>query len=187
MKRLFIFALCATATAVSAECHMRTSIRVARQDIFGAPTDVQRIVTPDAQGDKCVLRYRLNIKGDWQTVEGEATAATEEVACTKALDVGQGWLLQDVAPKLVQADNQMVCSDAPEIQVHPVRIGDEIWESEVDVHSIPAERAYFQYKHTRCRFFVERDAKFQNLYIYQGVICRVNSTQHSKWRVIDRY
>jgi hypothetical protein len=75
----------------------------------------------------------------------------------------------------------------PEIRVHPVRIGDIIWQSEVDVHTIPEERPYFMYKRTQCRMFVERDSKEQNLMVYQGIICKMDSTKNAKWQVLDKY
>jgi len=187
MKRTLIVVACLSAGLASAECYVRSNIQVAKQSIFGAPTDIQRIVTPDARGFQCVLRYRLNINSDWQTVEGVATAKTEDDACARAIDVGRASILEEPKAQSVKHDTQMVCGDITDIRVHPVHINDVIWESEVDIHTIPAERAYFQYKRTQCRMFVERDNKAQNLYLYQGVICRENSSPRSKWRVVDKY
>jgi hypothetical protein len=187
MKKAFCILLAGFATTASAECYMHSSMKIDKSLIFGRPTDIQKIVTPDEHGSKCVLRYRLNIANDWQTVEGEATGSTDEMACARAIDVSRGNILVEAEAETAQADTQMVCSDLPDIRVHPVNIGDEIWESEVDVHTIPAERPYFKYKYTECRMYVERDARYSNLYIYQGIICRNNATAASKWRVIDKY
>ena len=68
-----------------------------------------------------------------------------------------------------------------------MRIGDVIWQSEVDIHTIPTERRDFWYKRSRCRMFIERDAKNSNLWLYQGEICQISNTPDSKWRVIDKY
>ena len=187
MKCTLVAIVCLSAGLASAECYVRSNIKVAKQAIFGAPTDIQRIVTPDSKGFQCVLRYRLNVNNDWQTVEGVATANSEDDACARAIDVGRASILEEPKPQSVKHDTQMVCGDITDIRVHPVKIGDVIWESEVDVHTIPAERPYFQYKRTQCRMFVERDNKAQNLYLYQGVICRENSSNRSKWRVLDKY
>jgi len=187
MKRTLIAIVCFGAGLASAECYVRSNIKVATQAIFGAPTDIQRIVTPDAKGFQCVLRYRLNVNTNWQTVEGVAVAKTEEDACARAIDVGRASILEEPRPNTVKHDTQMICGDITDIRVHPVQINDVIWESEVDIHTIPAERPYFQYKRTQCRMFVERDNKAQNLYLYQGVICRENSGPRSRWRVVDKY
>jgi hypothetical protein len=187
MKRTLIAIMCLSAGLASAECYIRSSTKISKKEIFGAPTDIQRIVTPDAKGFQCVLRYRLNIKTDWQTVEGVASAKTEDDACARAIDISRASILQEPAPTSVKSDTQMVCGDITDIKVHPVHINDVIWESEVDIHTIPAERPYFQYKRTQCRMFVERDGKSQNLYLYQGIICRENSSAHSQWRVVDKY
>lgn len=170
-----------------AECYMRSAIRLTPQTVGSAPVDWQKLVTPDDRGQKCVVRYRIQINNNWETAEGIGVGPTETAACNQALDLGRGRLLQEVAPGRVSVDNQMVCSDLPEITVHPVRIGDIIWQSEVDVHTIPAERRDFWYKRSRCRMFVERDAKNSNLWLYQGAICQISTAPNSKWRVIDKY
>jgi hypothetical protein len=151
------------------------------------PTDIQRLVVPDTRGQKCVVRYRVNIGGDWQTAEGSAVAKTDAEACTRAMDVGRGMILADVEPSRISTDTQMVCSDLPDIRVRPVRIGETIWESETDLHSIPQERKYFWYKRTKCRLFQERNPRDRNLIVYQGVICQANGTPNSKWQVVDKF
>ena len=81
----------------------------------------------------------------------------------------------------------MVCSDQPEIRVRRVHVGDRIWESETDLHILPAERKYFTYKGTQCRTFIERDARDQNMYLYQGIMCKEDSRPNTKWLVLDKY
>jgi len=186
MKKLALLLLM-VAGAAQADCYMRVATNLTKQSIFGQPTDVQRLVFPDPHGYKCVIRYRLNVNLDWQTVEGVGVARTEEQACASAADVKRGALLQEVSPQTVRADQQMVCSDLPDIRVRPVRINDVVWESEVDVHTIPAERPYFVYKNTQCRMFVERNTRDRNFFTYQGIICRQNTTKNSKWQVVDKY
>jgi hypothetical protein len=151
------------------------------------PKDVQKLVVPDAKGQKCVAQYRVNIDGTWHTAEGEGVGPTEQAACQQALQPANGSVLGEVTPKRIRADNQMVCSDLPEIRVRPVRIGDVVWESETDVHVIPEFRRYFVYKRSLCRLFAERDNRNQNLMLYQGVVCQVSNAPNSKWRVIDKF
>lgn len=182
----FALALLLAASTASADCHIRVSTKIGQGSVFGQPTDVQRMVTPDARGYQCVLRYRLNVNLDWQTVESIGLGRTEAQACAAAADLKQASVLTD-APVKVSADQQMVCSDLPDIRVRPVRIGEVVWESETDVHVNPDERPYFVYKNTQCRMFVERNSSDRNFFTYQGVICRLNATRNSKWQVVDKY
>ena len=187
MKRALIVGLALISSTALADCYTRSSIHMTRQTVDAGPTDVQRLVTPDARGFKCAVRYRVNIGGDWHTAEGLAVGRTESESCTRAMDVGQGQVLSEIEPTSIRADMQMVCSDLPEIRVRPVRIGETVWESETDMHSNPQERRYFWYKRTKCRLFQERDPRDRNLIIYQGVVCQADGTANSKWRVIDKF
>ena len=186
MKQLIILGLLLSGLAHS-ECYMRSSTRITRAMIWEQPTDFQQLVVPDPKGQKCVLRYRVNVRLNWKTVEGIGYGRTELDACAQAIDLSRGSILTEATPQTVKSDSQMVCSDLPEIRVHPVRIGDVIWQSEVDVHPMPEERPYFWYKKTQCRMFAERDHREQNLMIYQGIICKMDSNRNGKWQVIDKY
>lgn len=183
MKRALILGLCLASSVAYADCHIRSSVKLTRQNVEFGPTDIQKIVTPG----QCVAHYRVNVDDEWRTVEGVGRGATEAEACQQAVDITRGNLLSEVEPRRVTADTQMVCTDFEEIRIRPVRIGEVVWESETDVHRHVKERGYFDYKQTRCRMFTERNVKDRNLYTYQGVICRINSRPDSKWRVVDKY
>jgi len=187
MKKIATLGLCLLALNASADCYLHSNIRMTRQNIVAGPTDFRRIATPDASGSHCVVSYRVYIGNSWRNAEGSASAKTESEACMRARDIGRGHVLAEVEPTQVSADMQMVCSDAPEIQIHPVRVGDVIWESETDLHTMPAERPYFAYKGTRCRYFTEQASRDNNLITYQGVICKIDSTPDSKWSVVDKF
>lgn len=189
MKKIIAIALCLASTSVLADCYQRSNIKITQQKINGAPTDIQHMVTPDDRGQKCVARYRLHIGSAWATVEGSAVAKTEAEACDQALDLKRGVALEEVAPAVVGADHQMVCSDLPDIRVRAVSRSEMIWESETDLHSNGLERTapYFQLKGATCRKFIERAPRHQNLIIYQGIICRATTAKNSKWIVLDKY
>ena len=189
MKLALTLALCVAATTSAAECYQRSEINIGRQKINTTATDIQKMVTPDAQGHRCVARYRLHIGDAWVTVEGSAVARTEALACAQALDIKQAVALEEVRPNSVRADQQLICSDLPDIRVRPVQPGELIWESETDLHSHPLERAqpYFVWKQARCRKFIERTAQNQNLIIYQGIMCQATTVADSKWLVLDKY
>ena len=187
MKRLLILGLCLTSSIAIADCHVRSTTRLTKGLVDFGPTDVQLMLNPDPKGSRCALQYRVHTRGQWQTAEGIGYGKTETDACAQAIDISRGSLLEEPKTGKVASTTDMVCSDLPEITVRPVRIGEVIWESEVDIHPHPDERKYFYYKMTQCRYFAERNSKDQNLLIYQGVICKINSTQNSKWRVVDKY
>jgi hypothetical protein len=187
MKRLFILGLCLVSTTVFADCYVRSSIKLTRQAINAGPTDIQKMVVPDAIGQKCVLRYRVHIGDEWHTAEGTSVGKTEAEACARAQDIGNGRVLAEVEPSQIRADTQMVCSDLPDIRIRAVRIGEVVWDSETDMHRNEQERKYFDYKQTRCRMFTERNAKDRNLYTYQGIICKADTNPNGKWRVVDKY
>lgn len=173
--------------SVYADCYMRADINLSQMKVQGTPTDIQKLVAPDALGNKCTVRYRLWADGQWRTLEGSAVARTEAEACARAM-TSKIYSLVEITPGLITSDNQMVCSDLPEITVRPVNRGELIWESETDMHSHPSQRGqYFTYKQARCRKFIERTARDQNLIIYQGIICQNDTGPNSKWRVIDKY
>lgn len=187
MKRIALLTIALITNSVFAECYMRSNIVLKKQQIEGQPTDIQQMVVPDTKGQKCILKYRLQVNKEWQTVEGIGYGKTEQESCANAIDISRGSILADVAPKTVKADNQMVCSDLPDIRVHPVRIGDVVWESETDMHPLQEERKYFWYKKTQCRMFVERNVGDRNLFLFQGIMCRLNATNRSKWQIVDKY
>jgi hypothetical protein len=149
--------------------------------------DSQQMTVPDARGQKCMVRYRIDINGEWRTVEGQGIGRNETEACREAYSPKNAYFLVDMEPQQISADTQMVCSDLPDIRVRTVHIGETIWESEADLHPHPKERKYFTYKMSQCRMFAERSGKNQNLLVYQGVICRINNLPNSKWQVIDKY
>lgn len=189
MKRAVVLLLVVASTSALADCYQRSNIKITQQKINGVATDIQRLVTPDELGQKCLMRYRLHIGNAWTTVEGTAVAKTEDEACEQAMELKRGVALEEVAPATISADHQLVCSDLPDIRVRPVRKGELIWESETDLHSNGLERTqpYFYIKEARCRKFIERTPKNQNLIIYQGIICQTTTSSKSKWIVIDKY
>jgi len=186
MKRVLLASLCLASALANAECYVRTTTTISRSALLVEPTDFQQIVSPDTKGVKCAIRYRVNVDGEWETVEGVGVHNDSGVACAKAIKLDNAVVLKEPTRDIVKADQQMVCSDLPDIRVRPVRVGEKIWESETDLHRNPNERKYFVYKNTKCRMFTERETKNGNLQTYQGVICKAD-TNSPKWIVVDKY
>lgn len=187
MKKIFVVGLCLISSVAWADCMIRTDVKISRQKIDFGPTDLQQMITPDPKGFRCAVRYRVNIDDEWQTAEGIGHGTTEADACKQALNIQNGLLLAEVEPDRISADTQMVCSNLENIRIRAVRIGETIWESEVDIHRNPKERKYFDYKQTKCRMFTERHNKDKNLFTYQGIICKMSTSVGSRWRVVDKY
>lgn len=188
MKKTLLVLLLASSTHSMAECYLRSDIHLSKMQILGDPTDIQKLVVPDTKGKKCTIRSRVWANDEWRTIENSGVGPSESEACTLAMDLNKSYALVEAIPGKISADNQLVCSDLPDIQVRKVRRGELIWESETDMHSHPEERGkYFYYKQARCRKFIERTARDQNMIINQGIICQANTGPNSKWWVIDKY
>jgi hypothetical protein len=155
--------------------------------VFGEPTDVQELVLQVDQETSCRTFYRIYLGDEWRSASGFATGRTREDACAKALSLGNGRLLSEIAPDTIKSTTETLCTDFEDIRLRPVQIGDRIWESNVDVSSKIKERPYFSYKGARCRKFSERIPVPQGLYLAQGVICRTGSTPNARWLVVDKY
>ena len=170
-----------------ADCQIRSSITVADLTTDSRPTDARYLVTPDnISGYECSVRYRIHYEGAWHDVEGTSHGETKTDACAHALDVNRGYILAGEKATHASAETQMVCSDRPELHVHPVAIGDNIWESETEFPS-KSGLVYFKYQGDLCRFFEERGVRHRTVAIYTGVICRNGDTPESKWRVVDKF
>jgi hypothetical protein len=188
MKCVAVLALLVTTHIPAyAECFMRVRANLSKMGISAEGKDTQKLVVPDSRGQMCTVRYRIVVNNQWRTVEGQGVGKNETAACREAYSTKNAYFLVDIEPQKINSDTQMVCSDLPDIRVRPVHIGEVVWESETDLHINLAERAYFNYKNTQCRFFFERNSMTQNLTTYQGVICKIDRTRNSKWQVIDKF
>ena len=98
MKYLAL-SLLVLAGTVHADCHVRVATKLSSKAVFGQPTDIQRMVVPDAKGYQCVVRYRLNLNLDWQTIEGTAVGKTETQACSEAYTTSKVSILKDIVPQ----------------------------------------------------------------------------------------
>ena len=185
MKSWLALALAVYSSATIADCFHRTQINTETR-INAGPTDIQTQVTRIRQGWECVSTYRLHLGLEWQTVEGVAQHANQAEACRLSQQLKNGRLLQEVPPTGIRTSSDIVCTEGPTIRVRNVHVGEQIWESEADLHWQPKERGYWFYKKARCRKFQERWAKDGNMIVYNGIMCQagVNS---QKWMVVDKY
>lgn len=187
MKSL-IYSLIFVSGIASAECYVRVSTNLSKAVVNSRPTDLQKYITDDPNGYRCVMRYRIHVNDQWESVESEGVGNTDTEACVQAIRPTEAYLLKEIEIDKITTETHVVCSDQDLIQVRPVQVGEKIWESETDIHIIPAERPYFIYKGTTCRWFIERNTQRQNMILYQGIICKVNNqNSSSKWIVVDKF
>jgi hypothetical protein len=98
------------------------------------------------------------------------------------MDQGRAQILSRADGGRMTIEQNMVCTDRPEIQVRQVRIGDQVRESEVRPH--PNFPKLFKYRGTQCRWFVEPEIRGGDLLQRQGIICRSHGPD---WNVVDKW
>ena len=137
---------------------------------------------------KCSISARVQYKGAWHTVYSDYTgdpAIGDRELCVNAVELGVRQFLASKEAKLLHSDQQMVCSDEPEIRNRPVQKGEVILLSEVTPH--PERQGSFLYKGTECRWFVETTAGGKDLRQWQGVVCKIGRPGAEEWTVVDKF
>lgn len=174
--------------AASAECYMRSaSVRDVQSKITRV-SDVKRYVTPVSDNQfKCTVAFRAEINHVWHTGEGSSIGASTDSLdqiCTQALDSGRSFLLNRVTDGKITTETEMICTDRPDPKIQTVRVGDIVQISELSPH--PEKPNFFEYKGTKCRWFVESDfdSNKRDLFQWQGIVCQVRK---GDWQVIDKF
>jgi hypothetical protein len=151
-----------------------------------AIADVQPLVVPvSPTHNKCIVIFRAQVDGAWITGEGESTGPrtlSEADLCRGAVDQGRTQILSRADGGRLTVEQNMVCTDRPEIQVRRVQIGDQVRESEVRPH--PNFQHQFPYRGTQCRWFIEPEIRGGDLLQRQGIICRSHGPD---WKVVDKW
>jgi hypothetical protein len=80
-----------------------------------------------------------------------------------------------------ESESIVVCKDGKTPKFKPVKIGDEVMESELG--RVPETKGYFKYNGAVCRLFRE---KYNNgmLRVNNGVMCQ---TDNQLWTVVDKW
>lgn len=180
-----IFAL--FAPVANAECFARSATINQSGKNITRITDVKQFVTPlDNNQFKCNVTFRAEINHVWHTAEGQSIGAAGDSIdqiCSQALQTGRSYLITKMGGKFA-TEQEMICRDDPLPQVKTVRIGDIVQLSEVAPH--PTKPNMFDYKGTKCRWFVEADFDpvKRDIAQNQGIICLVRK---GEWQVIDKF
>jgi len=180
-----VIALGLSATA-QADCYVRSAITNQTTVKITSVADVQPLVVPvSPTQNKCIVTFRAQINGAWIDAEGESVGPktlSEADLCRGAMDQGRVQLLSRADGGRLAVEQNMVCTDQPQIQVRRVQIGDQVRESEVRPH--PNFPKQFNYRGTQCRWFIEPEVRGGDLLQRQGVICRSHGPD---WKVVDKW
>lgn len=169
-----------------AECYVRSAMTNQTAVKITSIADVQPMVVPiSATQNKCIVTFRAQVDGAWITAEGESVGSkslSDADLCRGAMDQGRAQILSRADGGRMTMEQNMVCTDRPEIQVRQVRIGDQVRESEVRPH--PNFPKTFNYRGTQCRWFVEPEIRGGDLLQRQGIVCRSHGPD---WKVVDKW
>lgn len=172
----------------SAECYMRSASVRDIQTKITRIVDIKRYVTPlENDQYKCTVTFRAEINHVWHNGEGKsigAAADSIDQICSQAMDSGRSYLLSKISNGKITSESEMICTDRPDPAVKTVRIGDVVQISELAPH--PEKPNFFDYKGTKCRWFVESDfdPTRRDLFQWQGIVCQVRK---GDWQIIDKF
>jgi hypothetical protein len=192
-RRSFLVLIAALSTAygseVQADCVMRTTALTTVQGKIDDIGDYVPMVGPAPNNQReCSISARVQYKGQWYTAYGKyagpATIGDQEL-CLNALEIGVRQFLASKETKVVVNDQQMVCSDEPEIKIRPVQIGEVIHKSEVLPD--PDHLLYFYNKGIPCKWFVEASGSGTDYRKWKGIICKTGRKDSDEWLVVDKF
>jgi hypothetical protein len=169
-----------------AECYVRSTMTNQTAVKITGTADVQPMVVPiSATQNKCIVSFRVQVDGAWISAEGENVGPrtlSEQELCRGAMDQARTQILSRADGGRLTLEQNMVCTDRPEIKIRRVMIGDQVRESEVRPH--PNFPRGFNYRGTQCRWFIEPELRGGDLLQRQGIICRSHGPD---WQVVDKW
>lgn len=187
LKSFIIAAAISSMPVAQAECYVRSSTLSETDARIEKIADAQNTFVRLNSGQmRCTSTFRVLIKGQWHTAEGQAIVpegTNEDQACARAQNSGRVNILQQVSGRRLTVQEEMVCTDQQLPKTRTVKVGDVIGESEV----VP-DPAWPNTRTMRdgnvCRRFVEGDLLGVDMRRSKGVICQVSKTA---WRVVDKW
>ena len=187
MLRKIPLILLFASTATHGECYVRSAVTNQTAMSIEAVADVDPFVIPiSPTQNKCIVNFRAQVNGKWITAEGERIgprSMPEKELCDGAVDSGRIQILSRANGGRLTVEQNMVCTDQPEIKVRSVRRGEMVRESEVRPH--PNFPRPFTYRTSQCRWFIEPEVHpGRDLLQRQGIICQVNGNE---WQVVDKW
>jgi hypothetical protein len=170
-----------------ADCYVRAAVTNQTAIKITNIADVEPLVVPiSATQQKCIVNFRAQVNGQWISAEGEKVgprSMSERELCDSAVDSGRIQILSRADGGRMTVEQNMVCTDQPEIKVRVVKRGETVRESEVRPH--PNFPKPFRYRSSTCKWFVEPEVHpGRDLLQRQGIICQVRGNE---WQVVDKW
>jgi len=187
MLRKIPLILLLSATTAYSECYVRSAVTNQNTMTIEAVADIDPFVVPiSSTQNKCIVNFRAQVNGRWITADGERIgprSMTEKELCDSAIDSGRIQILSRANGGRMTVEQNMVCTDQPEIKVRVVKRGEMVRESEVRPH--PNFPRPFVYRTSQCRWFIEPEVHpGRDLLQRQGIICQVSGNE---WQVVDKW
>lgn len=160
-----------------ADCGVNQASHLTSSRNVGEVTDLVK----DISKQKCVVKYRINVNDEWHNVTWTHEGYEDgEFLCNVAVDNGRKQLLTMLGGNF-ESESIVVCKDGKAPKFKPVKIGDEVMESELG--RVPESKGYFKHNGAVCRMFRE---KYNNglLRVNNGVMCQ---TDNQLWTVVDKW
>lgn len=185
MKKIFLATAIALSFAAQADCVMRSQTLTKVVGKIDDIADAMAGYGPSFGGNAhCSVKARVLYKGSWHDVYGdyEGPDVGRQEMCDNATEIAVRQFLATKEAKLLHDSRQMWCSDEDPLKVRTVQKGERIKISEVKPHP-NANKQAFMYKGKECRWFIEDSVKTNDLYVWQGVACKVDDD----WIVVDKF
>lgn len=156
-------------------CAIKQTSQMTNQRKVGAVTDLVKTKSPN----KCQVRYRINVDGEWHTVNWTQEGLwQEEILCADAVRHGTNDLLVRL-PGIYKTETLTVCSDKPKVLAK----GYEGLENEFGIDRSKFKGYFRADRAVKCRFFkgfYDNGKEMPG----SGVICLNNN---DLWTVVDKF
>lgn len=146
----------------------------------------QEIVQLPSGKQRCQVAFRARANGTWHTALGHYDFGEDQSArqaCSMAQQQAESGLAERLANKNITTDAVVTCRDQSNLQtLRETRVGTVALLHQFRPH--PSYPNQFIHNNVPCRWFLDSEFKANDVYTYQGVICRL---QDNKWVVVDKF
>jgi len=187
MKKFISLILVTTAALANDNCVMQERTVTTNSTFILERSTIRRDVVPFGNNQKkCIVDFRVRIKGEWYTAFGEHAwpgDTPSSQACAIAVNQAEVDAIARVARGNVTNERVLICKDRPELKtLRNSQLGTIGDAGQFRPHPDYPNRFY--HNGVQCRWFVEPTFTNGNVHMFQGVVCEV---QDQKWVVVDKF
>lgn len=146
----------------------------------------QELVRLPSNKQRCQVAFRARANGEWHTAIGHYDFGEDQTAsqaCAMARQTAESGLAERLTNKNIVSDAVVTCRDQSNLlTLRETRIGTVGLLHQFRPH--PSYPNQFVHNNVACRWFLDSEFKVNDVYTYQGVICRL---QDNKWVVVDKF